>query len=399
MRVRAAFATVAVVAGCLVVGGLVLPGGSVGHGASALPAWSPAGPVETNASRAAADESKRLLALAVDASQSVAHRGRVTIVSFGERGPQVTELTVERDAGEVRIEQLESGHLDHAATRGGTRATERLLRVAGLGDAPDQLGLLAAKYAARPQGAVDLDTGPAAVLELVEHTSGLVRERLYLDAATGLVVRRETFDRSGAAVRVVAYVALDPSPAAVPMVSSEPRGPDDDPEKVRTSPQPVGVPTARAVPPRLRSAGFVAPEELGAGYQLLAVHELSLDSQPAVHLLYGDGVYTLSLFQQQGRLASVGRRHAAALGTEHGGTVWRWPGSEPLHVVWTGDELTFTALTDAPADELLVEIGALPNDPPATALDRVARGFQRAGRWLAPGGDDDPEGARRDLRP
>jgi hypothetical protein len=149
----------------------------------------------------------------------------------------------------------------------------------------------------------------------------------------------------------------------------------------------------------LRSAGFVVPEELGAGYQLLAVHELSLDSQPAVHLLYGDGLYTLSLFPQQGRLASVGRRHAVALGTEHGGTVWRWPGSEPRHVVWTGDELTFTALTDAPADELLVAIGALPNDPPATALDRVARGFQRVGRWLTPGGGDDPEGARRDLRP
>jgi hypothetical protein len=393
VKVRTALAAVAVGVGCLLGAGLVLPGGAVG--ASALPASTVAGRVDSDGSQTAAD-AKRLLALAVDASQSVAHRGRVTIVSFGERGPQVSELSVERDADEVRVGQLESGHLYHAATAGETRATERLLRVAGLGDAPDQLGLLAAKYAAVSQGTIDLDTGPAAGLALVEHTTGIVRERLYLDVATGLVVRRETFDRAGAAVRVVAYVALDATPAVVPTPSSAPGGAVGGPEKVRTSPQPVGVPRARAAARRLRDGGFVVPEELGAGYRLLAVHELPLDAQPAVHLLYGDGLYTLSLFQQQGRLASVGRRDAVALVTEHGGTVWRWPGSEPRHVVWTGDELTFTALTDAPTDEVLAAIGALPNDPPASVLDRVVRGFQRVGRWLAPGGDD-PERARRDL--
>jgi hypothetical protein len=397
VKVRTALVAVTLVVGCLLGAALVLPGGAVGRGASALPASTVARQVDGDGSQNAA-AAKRLLALAVDASQSFAHRGRVTIVSFGESGPQVSELSVERDADEVRVEQLERGHLHHAATAGGTRATERLLRVAGLGDAPDQLGLLAAKYAAVSQGTTDLDTGPAAVLALVEHTTGIVRERLYLDAATGLVVRRETFDRAGAAVRVVAYVVLDAAPAVVPTTNGDPEREVGGPEKVSTSPQPVGVPRARAAALGVRDGDFVVPEELGAGYRLLAVHELPLDAQPAVHLLYGDGLYTLSLFQQEGRLASVGRRDAVALVTEHGGTVWRWPGSEPRHVVWTGDELTFTALTDAPTDELLAVIGALPNDPPATALDRVVRGFQRVGRWLAPGGDD-PERARRDLRP
>jgi hypothetical protein len=399
VRALAVVAAAMMLAAALVGTALVVPGTADGRETTTTPASSGAGTTDAGQESVAADATARLLAVAVDASQSVAHRGRVTIVSFGEHGPQVTELAVERDAGEVRLEQLEGGgHLDHAATRGGTRATERLLRVAGLGDAPDQLGLLDAKYAARTRDTVALDTGPAAVVEFVEHASGVVRELLYLDAATGLVVRRETFDRTGAPVRVVAYVTLDTTPGAIPAGSTGAGGADDDPEKVRSSPQPVGIPTAREAAPRLQAAGFVVPEELGAGYRLLAVHELALDGQPAVHLLYGDGLYALSLFQQPGRLASGGRRDAVALDTEHGGTVWRWPGSEPRHVVWTGDELTFTALTDAPADELLAAIGALPNDPSATALHRVGRGFQRVGRWLVPG-DDDLEGARRDLRP
>jgi hypothetical protein len=407
VRTLAAGATT-VLACTLVATALTLPGGSLGRATATTASSGAADPVaadEGAADKVAADEvaaandAERLLAVAVRASQSVTHRGRVTIVSLGESGPQVTELAVVRDAGEVRVEQLAGGHLDHAATRGGTRATERLLRVAGLGDAPDQLGLLDAKYVARTRGKVSLDTGPAAVVEFVERSSGIRRELLYLDAATGLVVRRETFARTGAPVRVVAYVALDTTPHAARPGSAGAIRADDDLERVGSSPQPVGVPTARDAAPRLRAEGYVVPHDLGAGYRLLAAHELALDDHPAVHLLYGDGLYTLSLFQQRGRLATGWRREAVALATQHGGTVWRWPGSEPRHVVWTGDELTFTALTDAPADELLAAIGALPNDPPASALGRVARGFQRVGRWLAPGGDDDLEGARRDLRP
>jgi hypothetical protein len=365
-----------------------VPGVPAARAAPTIVGGAVAPAVAIDGSRGEHGDAERLLARAVAASQTVAHRGRVTIVSFGDRGPQVTELAVERGDDEVRVEQLEGGHLDHAATRGGTRATERLLRVAGLGDAPDQLGLLRAKYVARQREVLELDTGPAAVVELVEHASGVRRELLYLDTTTGLIVRRETYDRGGAPVRIVAYVALDTTPTATP-AGGGPGEARHDPERVGAAPRVGGDPAARAAAPRLRAAGFVVPDELGAGYRLLAVHELELATTPAVHLLYGDGLYTLSLFQQQGRLASVARREAVALSTAHGGTVWRWPGSEPRHVVWTGDELTFTALTDAPADELLAAIDRLPNDPSTSILHRLARGFQRVGRWLAPGGDDD----------
>jgi hypothetical protein len=391
VRASLASGTTAVVLAASLVGpGVVATGGSAGRLAAATAVAHADRPVDRgDGVHAGAGEAERLLARAVDASRTVTHRGRVTIVSLGERGPQVTELAVERGAGEVRIEQLEGGHLDHAATRGGTRATERLLRVAGLGDAPSQLGLLHAKYVARQRGILELDTGPAAVIELVERATDLPRELLYLDTTTGLVVRRETFDRAGTPVRVVAYVELDTTPVVAPAGTARPSGAADDHEEVATSREVADDHPPEQSAARLREAGFVVHEELGAAYRLLAAHELQLATAPAVHLLYGDGLYTLSLFQQQGRLASVARRDAVALSTQHGGTVWRWPGSEPRHMMWTGEELTFTALSDAPADELLAAIGPLPNDPSATVLDRVARGFQRVGRWLIPGSDHD----------
>jgi hypothetical protein len=319
-----------------------------------------------------ADDVETLLERAVDASREVGHDGWVTVVSFGERGPQVAELHVRRDADGVRIERVRGGQLVSAAADGQLRAADRLLRVAGLGSAPDLLDRLRRKYAAARLALVDLDTGPAVPVELVERDSGVRREVLYLDEVTGLVVRRETFDRGGAPVRVVAYTRLEPLPAATLVASDDaasatgPRYPDTPPELLE----------------RLGTAGFVVHDELGAGYRLLGAVELADASVPTVHLLYGDGLYTLSVFQQQGRMASAARRGAVALATEDGGAVWRWPGSEPRRLVWNGDGLTFTVLADAPTDEVLLAIGGLPTDPPSSILDRLSRGLQRVGRWF-----------------
>lgn len=320
---------------------------------------------------ALADDVEALLDRAVVASRAVAHEGRVTVVSFGERGPQVTELHVRRSAEGVRIEQERGGEPVSAGAEGQLSAADRLLRVAGLGSAPDQLERLRRKYAATRLDPVELDTGPAIPVALAERDADVRREVLYLDETTGLVVRRETFDRAGTAVRVVAYTQLQllRGGALVPSAASAAAGP--------AQPQ-VGPEVLEG----LRAAGFVVPEALGVGYGLLGAVELADASVPTVHLLYGDGLYALSLFQQQGRLAGAARRGAVELTTDDGGAVWRWPGSEPRRLVWTGDGLTFTVLTDAPIDEVLLAIGGLPTDPSGSILDRLSRGLQRVGRWL-----------------
>jgi hypothetical protein len=325
-------------------------------------------------SPAAADVDE-VLGRAVAASRDVAHEGRVTVVSFGERGPQVAELHVRRSDDEVRIERDRDGQLVTAAARGELRAADRLLRVAGLAGTADQLERLRAKYTAELGGGVTLDTGPAVPVELVERERAVRREVLYLDDATGIVVRRETFDREGQPVRVVAYTELVPLPGQAAVSGTEP----------------PGTPPPSALVADLVADGFVVPDELAAGYRLLGATVLPDAAVPTVHLLYGDGIYTLSVFEQRGRMASAARTGAAELTTDTGGTVWRWPGSEPRRLVWSGDGLTFTVLTDAPTDEALLAVGGLPSDRAGSILDRLSRGFHRLGRWFAAGDDDEIE--------
>jgi hypothetical protein len=46
------------------------------------------------------------------------------------------------------------------------------------------------------------------------------------------------------------------------------------------------------------------PDELPAGYVRVGGNEVEQASVPTLHLIYSDGLYALSLYQQQGRLAA-----------------------------------------------------------------------------------------------
>jgi hypothetical protein len=79
-------------------------------------------------------------------------------------------------------------------------------------------------------------------------------------------------------------------------------------------------------------------------------------------------LYTLSLFEQQGRLAASAVSGATKLTTEDGGPSGGGPA--PNLDEWSGPEtgLTFTALTDAPTDEVLTVVAGLPTDPHPPSL-------------------------------
>jgi hypothetical protein len=343
---------------------------------------------DARAAATARDEVDTLLLRAAEASRLVAHRSRVSVVSFSDRGPTVAELLVHRDGDTVRLTAEEGPSLAATGPHGALRHADRLMRVPDVAQRPEQLALLHHKYVARVRPGVELETGAAVAIELHERASDVLREVLYLDEATGLVVRRETFGRDGVPVRVVAFTDLVPESERPTAAGRAGRVPAD-----ATSVASDGVPASGAPPPvhELRGAGFVVPEALGAGYRLLAASELSDTVVPTVHLLYGDGLYVLSVFEQHGRLAATARSGAHALQTASGGTVWREPGSEPRQVVWTAGELTFTVLTDAPVDELLLAIDELPAHPRHRVIDRLTRGLERVTGWFATlGAANDP---------
>ncbi|MFA9429842.1 hypothetical protein [Egicoccus sp. AB-alg2] len=311
---------------------------------------------------------------AVAAAREVPHSGRLLVASFSREGPQLTEVQVTRGVdGGLTVTKEDGWEVGRVGEEAFLRSSGTLLRLGGMerGSAVD-LERLDDKYTvAVDDEPVTLDTGPARVLRLREHGDDRDREVLYLDVDTDLIVRRETFDIDGEPLRVVAYTELEVVDARV--VAPDPEGLEVE-----------AFSLTRADLADFRARGFVAPEALPAGYRLLGGFERPEASVPTLHLVYGDGLYTLSVFEQQGRLAQQALDGAALLKSPEGGAVWRLPGSEPRRVIWRGDDRTFTAITDAPVDELLTVVTGLPNDPAPSMLGRLTRGIGRVGRWLWP---------------
>ena len=315
-----------------------------------------------------------LLERAVAAARDVPHHGRLLVASFSREGPQLTEVHVTRGVdGGMTVTKEDGWEVGRVGEEAFLRSSGTLLRLGGMerGSTVD-LERLGAKYAVTVDAEPTmLDTGPARVLRVQERAGERDREVLYLDAETDLIVRRETFDTDGEPLRVVAYTSLE-------VVDARVVAPDPDGLEVEA------FSLAPADLAAFRDLGFVAPEELPAGYRLLGGFERSEASVPTLHLVYGDGLYTLSVFEQQGRLAQQALDGAALLRAPDGVTVWRLPGSEPRRVIWRGGDRTYTAITDAPVDELLAVVTGLPNDPAPSMLGRLTRGIGRVGRWLWP---------------
>jgi hypothetical protein len=152
--------------------------------------------------------------------------------------------------------------------------------------------------------------------------------RFFVDKDLGLLLRRDVLQEDGDLERSVRFTHLsaDGDPPAVP-------------------PVPGGVPGPTAtddVGPK-----FVAPEELEPGFRLLGRYE---HRDGTVQLFYGDGLFSLSLFEQPGTVdwdalpdggsrGEVDDERAASYATA-AGTV----------VIWARDDLVLTGVSDAPPE-------------------------------------------------
>lgn len=348
---------------------------------------------------------REMLDRAVSASRGSSFTASMAIVGFSSGGPSLAEVSLAQDdGGAVTVGRAEAwmvGRGDGEAflwqpdTRDATGPTERsrarqagsLLRLGGVEPAEFSVDALLDKYTAELGGRQELRTGPATVVRLRERGGPTIREQLYIDAATDLVVRRDTFDLAGRPARIVALTELDVHEADDAQATSMP----DDGDSLETTERgPVATlgPDDRDL---LDQAGWVVRDRLGAGYELTAAYRLpegcpdcdGAEGGPTLHLVYSDGLYTLSLYEQRGRVAEAALRGSVPV--DHGDLhVHRWPGSEPERMVWSGAGRTFTLVSDAPHDELLDALAGLPFDVPPSLAHRVGRGLARVAGWLWP---------------
>lgn len=157
---------------------------------------------------------------------------------------------------------------------------------------------------------------------------------VYLDAETGLVLKRETFERDGTVRRAVWFERLEPLPRETAGSTLPPQG--------RT-------PTAVVdVEEPLRD-----PEEAGDGFRLLGRfrHPGGL-----WHLYYSDGLVGVSVFEQPGTLDWDALPPGGAPARVGGERARHY--SLPVGDVWVfeHDGVVYTGVADAPAGEALAVV-------------------------------------------
>jgi sigma-E factor negative regulatory protein RseB len=182
------------------------------------------------------------------------------------------------------------------------------------------------------------------------------------------LLRRETFDRAGRLVRSSAFTSVTVGPQAPDVV---PAGSSTDQLD----------PTAIAA---MRRAGWHIPAALAGDLELYDARMRTHDGDRVLHLSYSDGLMTLSLFVQRGRLGTT-KLAGFTRQQVSGAPVWVRP-TTPERVVWGGGGRVFTLLSDAPSETVRAAVVVLPHEkaPKSGLLARLGRGLARLGSWLNP---------------
>ena len=236
----------------------------------------------------------------------------------------------------------------------------------------DPLALLEQHFQLTVLGADEVMGRPAIVVQALT-SAGKVAAKFWVDDASSLVVRRDTFDSQQNAYTRVCYTELSVD-AAAPALAAQP-----------LSLAPAGKPENAA---QLRAQGWWAGSTLPGGLTLYDAREVGTGSATLLHLSYSDGLSTVSVFEQRGRLAAgtlpAGWTHVAL---PDGRVVVRADG-QPLRVAWQAHALVVAVIADVPPGAVTPLIEALPyGAAPAThgmVVGRVSRGLHRIGAMLTP---------------
>ncbi len=191
---------------------------------------------------------------------------------------------------------------------------------------------------------------------------GRVSERFAVDDATGLLLRREQLDRRGRVERAVRFVELnDPTPASM-------SGSDDAPSAKGSAPKAIAKTNVAAD----------VPARLGHGFALTGLYRAA---DGTTHAFYSDGIYTASVFRQDGELDRQELPDDSTSTDFAGRTLTTYSTPSGAVVVWADDDRVFTLVSDAPKRDLDAMVRDLPEASEAGTATEVARFVFGPFRW------------------
>ena len=247
------------------------------------------------------------------------------------------------------------------------------------------VGLLVRHYSVRTDGSEDVAGRPTTVVAAYRPgtPASEVVARFWLDDESGVVLRREVYGPRGHATRQSVFLDVDVWQAG---------GSAESGDAADTAPSPSATDDGRPWPTamdaaavaRMSSYGWDCPRRLPGPLQLVDARRGGKDSA-IVHLSYADGIASISVFQQQGRLdptSVAGYRRTEIDGDQ----VWVRD-SVPRRVVWSSGGRVYMVLADAPqrtVDRAVVLLHERADQGEGGPVDRLGRGLDRVASWFNP---------------
>lgn len=310
---------------------------------------------------AAPADPARLLRLAMTAPRAVSFVGEVQTLEIGEATTQASIYRIEHRSPDLTRRWYlapQSLYGDIILIRGTHRYSvdvERGRMIVDENDAPDDqvalddnLGLLMTNYDVQSAPGETVAGQPCDVLVLVNKHTGQSVMRIWADRKTHLVLQKERYAANGALTSQTRFSQLRYTTAIPGQVFDIPKG------YKQVAGSRHGQPSSD-VRAAVRAAGFQAqsPRYLPEGFLPVTGDVADVDGVRSLHLLYSDGVRTVSLFENA-KNAAVDLSHYNARPVALEGRTAHYVEVGPTTLLaWSEHGLNFALVGELSRSELL----------------------------------------------
>ncbi|MGB8518532.1 MAG: DUF4367 domain-containing protein [Candidatus Tumulicola sp.] len=297
---------------------------------------------------------------AMTAPQNVSYAGTVEVVSIGNQTSQVWVYRIEHRAPDLTERTYLSPprlHGDEIVTRGGQSdfVDVRKHRVVATQNAAagDQIArddnylLMRANYRAVKRTVEAFDGRLVHDVALVNKYTNRVTMLVRVDDRTKLVLDKQEFAADGSLVSEMRFEEVRIAP-------SLPDADFDLPHGYATVKEPAFAVPSKDVAGVVRSAGFAArvPSFLPDGFSSVDGHVVEMKHVPTLHVLFSDGIRTVSLFESAGD-ASLDMQSLHPRSLSLGGRQARYAEQGPdALLAWSDGSLHFALLGNLSLEEL-----------------------------------------------
>jgi negative regulator of sigma E activity/anti-sigma factor RsiW len=302
-------------------------------------------------------EAQAMMQRAADSGHSVSYSGRQSFLAYRDGRAIVAQVDVDaraRQGTQVRVNSQRGQQL----LRGFTPA---LISSRVVDD--ELLDMLARNYHLGGTSGSNVAGRSATVVTATRDGSSSVAARWWIDDATGIVLWQETYDRDGSVDLSFGFTSVS--------VSHEESILEHLPPRLAVPRTSTALTLSSAAD--LKASGWSCVRKL-ASLSLVRIRSDRASNPDMVHLVYSDGLNTVSVFQQRGQLitAPEGSQWDAGLGAH----VRR--GASGV-ATWQSGEMVLTVVTDGSASLLAEAVESLPHDGvlTQTTLDRIKAGLAR----------------------